>query len=74
VLENTIRSSIFVRYRSAVSENVVVGRRITPMLALLDVSSFSGAMPKARVTALSSRAVSVSVSTPAEFRLVETEL
>jgi hypothetical protein len=44
------------------------------MLALLDVSSFSGAMPKARVTALSSRAVSVSVSTPAEFRLVETEL
>ena len=45
-----------------------------PMLALFEVSSFSGAMPNARVTALPSRAVRVSVSTPAEFRLVDTEL
>jgi len=50
------------------------GRNTMPALALREVSSFSGAMPKARVTGLPSRAVRVSVSTPAPFKLVDTEL
>jgi hypothetical protein len=47
LLENTMRSSMSMRYRSAVSEKFGIGRSTMPMLALFEVSSFSGAMPKA---------------------------
>jgi hypothetical protein len=74
VLEKTMRSAMRVRQASAVNEKPGAGRNTRPRLALREVSSFSGAMPSARVTGLPSRAVRVSVSTPAPFRLVETEL
>lgn len=69
-----MRSSMSVRYRSAITEKCETGRSTMPMLALREVSFLSGALPKARVTALPWRAVRVSVSTPTLFRFVDTEL
>lgn len=58
---------------SAVAEKCETGRSTMPMLALREVSSLSGTLPNPRITALPSRALRVSVSTPALFRLADTE-
>jgi hypothetical protein len=59
-----MRSSMSMRNTSTVRLNWSVGRQTTPSVALTDSSSFSGSMPKARVTSLFCLAVSVSASTP----------